>query len=184
MKSKKNNKKWWLVLTIIFVFAFISFLAISNEKKESREERKIEEIKDKKEKEEEEERKEKIAFNVPLLLNKNAFQVKEILLQEYGEPISFWEPAEAMFGPSPGAMSWLNEEMGIIFSFEYWPDGSINNQTLFLGGAKEQGHTVNSVLEAGNLEQTNQNYKIEINPLNIDEMVDIWITPKNNKTLF
>lgn len=117
-------------------------------------------------------------FDVPALLGKNAFEIKEILGVKYGEPISFWEPGEGMFGPVSGGMSWwIDDESRIIFSFEYWEDGSVNNNILFLGGAREDGHTVESVLRAGNLRQDDQNYKVEINPLATVEMIDILVSP-------
>jgi hypothetical protein len=112
--------------------------------------------------------------DVPSLLGKDAWEIHGILTATHGEPRVFVE-AE---GDDFGTMSWLFEVERIIFGFDYLEDGRIDEDVLIVMGAKEDGHTVESVLNAANLVLDSSEYDIRINPMGEMETISLWISRK------
>lgn len=150
----------FLVLVLIFVFGLASCGKSSTEIKEL----------------EVETEKANILFDIPSLLDKNAWEIKDIL----GEPSIFYEPTGSEFG----TLSWIKEikntKNSLMFGFDFYKDGSIAENTLILTSAREEGEpniTLDDVLEAGNLDKDSDEYTIEIKTQK-DEMINLWIIKK------
>lgn len=117
-----------------------------------------------------------ILFDIPYLLNKSAWEIKDIL----GEPDIFDEPTDGEFG----ILSWTKEigktNSSLMFGFDFYEDGSIADNVLVFTGIREEGEqkiTLDYVLEVGNLEKDSDEYIIEIRT-QTDKYINIWIIKK------
>lgn len=129
-------------------------------------------------KEEAEEEKEFI-INIPSLIGKDAYQIKESL----GEPTIYNEPyTDEELGEVFGTLSWNIEieDTGnvLMFGYDYYSDGSIADDVFVFTAFKEEGKSLMryDVLEWGNLEAFSDNYNIETKKNTVDIM-ELWISP-------
>ncbi len=139
--------------------------------------------------EEPEEVEEDFVIDIPSLLGKDAFEVKEVLKESLGEPTTFREPEEfteeetELYGEPFGTLSWNIEieETGnvLMFGYDYYADGSIADNVFIIWAFKEQGESVmhGEVLKWVNLERFHDDYSIETKNNTLD-MVELWIEPK------
>lgn len=117
-----------------------------------------------------------ILFDIPSLLNKSAWEIKDIL----GEPDIFNEPTDGEFG----TLNWIKEmektKNSIMFGFDFYKDGRIADDILVLTAIKEEGEpniAFDDVLGAGNLDKNSDKYTIEI-ITQTDTYINIWIIEK------
>ncbi len=155
---KKNKKliwkKWWVWLIIIFVIIIIA--STGGDKKEKII---LEDAISTQE----------VVFDIPAILGLNAFEIINTLTEIYGEPNLFIEPINDIFG----TVVWTDNNAKIQLGFDYYLDGTIADNALTITGAREDGHTVNSVLQAGNLQRNAENYRIEDE--SGDLLINIWV---------
>lgn len=113
-----------------------------------------------------------ILFDIPSLLNKSAWEIKDIL----GEPVIFDEPTNGEFG----ILLWTKEikktKDTLMFGFDFYEDGSIADNTLVFTAIREGGPKINldDVLKSGNLNKDSDKYIIDIRK-QTNTYINIWI---------
>jgi hypothetical protein len=113
-----------------------------------------------------------VVFDIPPLLGKSAREVTEILNQTH-------KTTDVLTEGESGTIDWMDDEHKLLFGFDYNKEGDVTDGILFLTGTREDGHTENSVLKAGNLDRYASEYEIKINPLGEKEVVVIWVSPSS-----
>ncbi len=165
--------RWWGIALIIFLFIGFIGTVMPDSAEESAEVEEIQQpIGEENEVVKEEQEVESVEgaiIDIPSLLGKDAFEIREIVAEELGEPSVDREPTEEHFG----TLNWTVEEHNFLFGFDYWTDGSIA-EALIIDGFREYGHTEEDVLRAGNLDPDSPDYTIQINPLDTEEAISIW----------
>jgi hypothetical protein len=117
-------------------------------------------------------------FDIPSLIGKDVYQIKEILEKDIGKPDIYNEPTEDMFGTLNWTKMIGNSKNALMFGYDFYKDGSIADNILILTGVIGEGEpvfTIQDVIRAGNLKEDDPNYTIEIH--RDDEIYkNIWIT--------
>lgn len=110
-------------------------------------------------------------IDIPALLGKDAYEVREIVTDRLGEPsVDSKPPAEGDFG----TLGWTVEEYEVMFGFDYLADGRILD-ALILTGFGEYGHTEEDLLRAGNLDRYSPKYSVFVDRYGSAEVIDIWV---------
>ena len=108
--------------------------------------------------------------DIPALLGKDAFAIRDTLTDSLGEPTTDVAPTQERFG----TLAWIISDQNVIFGFDYLFDGSIE-EALIITGFREFGHSTSDILLAGNLDPDSPQYDLLINPLGTENAIDIWV---------
>ena len=111
--------------------------------------------------------------DIPSLLNKDAQQVKTMMEAHHGAPdYAYSKPSKG----TPGTMAWTVQSFQ--FGFLYYQNGDIGSKRegrLAFRGFPQAGHTVEGMMQAGNLIKDSRDYVLEIN--DFEDLIEIIIIP-------
>lgn len=172
VSMKDRRKLLYIIPFLILLLILLTFISILSSCSESSTEVK---------KVEAETEKVDILFDIPSLLDKNAWEIKETLEKTHGEPDIFNEPFEDDLGEVFGTLNWTRKigetENSLFFGFDFYKDGRIADNVFVLTAVREKGEpelSLSEVLEAGNLDMNSNKYKIEI-ITEKEDMINLWI---------
>ncbi len=121
-------------------------------------------------------------LDIPSLTSKDAFEILDILVKEYGEPnpkglIAVLEELRDEQEPSFQTVTWIDIKYGYNFTFNFWTDGSLAREdSYYIIGYKRSNHSINEILKLTNLKQDDKNFVFNITDLG-GATASIGITP-------
>lgn len=122
-----------------------------------------------------------LLYDVGSVVGMDAFEIIEVFTEKYGEPSTLSEPEYDFHGIDIfGTANWKNEEKNIWVGFDYWDDGTIDDNVLFITAfTNETKYTVDNVLNMTNLSKSNNEYRLEIkSDGTTSEIINIWVELK------
>ncbi len=185
-KKADPNKRIKLALIfislIVFILTIILLLILLNRKDPIPEDTNKIEIEQPIEEEKEKEEKTMIV-DIPSLKGKDAFEILDLLIEEYGEPnpkglVEVLKEFRDINDPSFETVNWIDIKHGYNFTFNFWTDGSLAREdSYYIIGYKNKNHTLDEIFELTNLEEESQEFIYKITDLG-GAVFNIGITPK------
>ncbi len=118
-------------------------------------------------------------LDIPSLANKEAFEILDILVNEYGEPeprglIEILKQEEDVKFQT---LRWASIKYGYDFTFNFWTDGSLaRSDSFYFTGHKNRDHDIDELLRLVNLEREDPDYIFNISDLG-GAIFNVGITP-------
>ncbi len=118
-------------------------------------------------------------LDIPSLANKEAFEILDILVNEYGEPeprglIEILKQEEEVKFQT---LRWASIKYGYDFTFNFWTDGSLaRKDSFYFTGHKNRDHDIDELLRLVNLEKEDPDYIFNISDLG-GAIFNVGITP-------
>lgn len=120
---------------------------------------------------------EKTYYDIPSLIDKDAFEIKEILESSIGEPETFTEPSGEFFGTLGWTIMIEGTKNSLMFGYDYYEDGKIDENILVLTGIIEENEplfTIEDVIRSGNLDVSSTDYKVDIHR-DDENIKEVWV---------
>ena len=181
-KKDKDINRMLKIILIIFVVLIVllsiilAFLLINKESENDLPKQ------DQEETNEEDEEKTRI-LDIPSLSQRDAFEILDIMIAEYGEPnpkglIKVLKELRGEEVPTFQTVTWVDIKYGYNFTFNFWTDGSLAREdSYYIIGYKSKGHTLEEILRLTNLERDSTDFIYKITDLG-GAVFNIGITPK------
>ena len=117
-----------------------------------------------------------VVFDVESIIGMNAFEIIEVFTEKYGEPSTLSEPEYDFFG----TVNWTDEETILMFGFDYWDDGTIDENIIVVTAFKtNHDYAVDNILNMTNLNKSDNKYNINIKKDGTtSETINIWVELK------